>query len=120
MFAISTGILSLEHLAITFAALKVFFISEFLISQFHFCYGIYMVSNCVKYYCIPCFPISGYFCVTGSIAYQPCPLGHYGNSTNLRRDTDCTPCPGGYYCDGIGLTTPTDVCDAGIVFRFYS
>lgn len=56
---------------------------------------------------------AGYFCVTGSVTYQPCPLGHYGNSTNLRRDTDCTPCPGGYYCDGIGLTTPTDVCDAG-------
>jgi len=58
--------------------------------------------------------------VTGSVAYQPCPLGHYGNSTNLRRDTDCTPCPGGYYCDGIGLTYPTDVCDAGNVIELQS
>ena len=57
--------------------------------------------------------LSGYFCVTGSTLYQPCPLGTYGNSSNLRQSTDCTPCPGGYYCDGLGLTGPRDVCDAG-------
>ena len=55
----------------------------------------------------------GYFCVTGSTFPQPCTLGTYGNSTNLRRSTDCTPCPGGRYCDGLGRTEPTGPCDAG-------
>ena len=59
----------------------------------------------------------GYFCVTGSTYPQPCPLGTYSNSSNLRRSTDCTPCPGGYYCDGVGRTEPTDVCDAGFYCR---
>ena len=45
---------------------------------------------------------AGYFCVTGSTYFQPCPLGTYSNSTNLRWSEDCAPCPGGWYCDGIG------------------
>ena len=81
-------------------------------------------SECISgYYCdsegladpIDC--PQGYFCVSGSTFPQPCPLGTYGNSTNLRRSSDCTPCPGGYYCDGIGRTEPTDVCDAGFYCR---
>jgi hypothetical protein len=59
----------------------------------------------------------GSFCVSGSTRPQPCPQGTYGNSTGLRRSTDCTPCPGGYYCDGIGRTEPADVCDAGFYCR---
>ena len=59
----------------------------------------------------------GYFCVSGSITPQPCPLGTYSNSTGLRRSTDCTPCPGGWYCDGIGTTEPKDLCDAGFYCR---
>lgn len=59
----------------------------------------------------------GYFCVSGSTFPQPCPLGTYSNSTQLRRSTDCTPCPGGRYCDGIGRTEPTGLCDAGFYCR---
>ena len=39
---------------------------------------------------------AGYFCVAGSLWYEPCPLGTYSNTTGLRRSTDCVPCPGGY------------------------
>lgn len=81
-------------------------------------------TECVSgYYCdeegldVPKDCPRGFFCVSGSTFPQPCPLGTYGNSTTLRRSTDCTPCPGGYYCDGIGRTEPTDVCDAGFYCR---
>ena len=81
-------------------------------------------AECISgYYCdreglaLPIDCPAGYFCVSGSTFAQPCPLGTYSNSTNLRRATDCTPCPGGYYCDGIGRTSPTDVCDAGFYCR---
>ncbi|RUS80927.1 hypothetical protein EGW08_011308, partial [Elysia chlorotica] len=60
---------------------------------------------------------AGYFCVSGSVTPQPCPLGTYSNSTGLRRSTDCTPCPGGQYCDGIGRTEPAGLCDAGFYCR---
>lgn len=81
-------------------------------------------TECISgYYCdveglavpIDCPP--GYFCVSGSITPQPCPLGTYSNSTGLRRSTDCTPCPGGQYCDGIGRTEPAGLCDPGFYCR---
>ncbi len=59
----------------------------------------------------------GYFCVSGSTYPQPCPLGTYSNSTELRRSTDCAPCPGGKYCAGLGETSPTGICDPGFYCR---
>lgn len=44
---------------------------------------------------------------------EPCPLGTYGNTTGLRKITDCSDCDPGYYCDQRGLTTPADLCDPG-------
>ena len=59
----------------------------------------------------------GFFCVEGSTYPEPCPLGTYGNSTEVRQSSDCTPCPGGYYCDGLGRVEPTGPCDAGFYCR---
>ena len=60
---------------------------------------------------------AGHFCVEGTTEPSRCPLGTYGNSTKVRKSTECTPCPGGQYCDGIGRTEPAGLCDAGFYCR---
>ena len=30
---------------------------------------------------------------------NPCPIGTYGNETNLKAEADCAPCLHGWYCD---------------------
>lgn len=44
---------------------------------------------------------------------EPCPLGTYGNTTALRKISDCIDCDAGYYCDQRGLTAPAGLCDPG-------
>lgn len=50
---------------------------------------------------------------TGISEPEPCPLGTYGNTTGLRKISDCTDCDPGYYCDQRGLTGPAGLCDPG-------
>lgn len=60
---------------------------------------------------------SGYLCVEGSSAPQPCPGGYHANQTVLAVDgflstlDDCVRCGVGVYCP-VGSNTPT-VCAAG-------
>lgn len=44
---------------------------------------------------------------------EPCPLGTYGNTTGLRKISDCNDCDPGSYCDQRGLTNPAGLCDPG-------
>eukprot|EP00752_Nemacystus_decipiens_P010330 g9202.t1 len=55
----------------------------------------------------------GYYCVHGVSEPEPCPLGTYGNTTGLRKITDCKSCDPGSYCDQRGLTNPAGPCDPG-------
>ena len=57
----------------------------------------------------------GMYCLQGTTAPEPCPLGTWSNSTGLARADDCPGCPGGYYCNGTGLTEPSGPCSA----RYY-
>lgn len=50
---------------------------------------------------------------TGVSEPEPCPLGTYGNTTGLRKITDCKECDPGSYCDQRGLTNPAGPCDPG-------
>ena len=56
----------------------------------------------------------GYYCPKGTgFDLVPCPQGTYGNRTGLRSVDQCRDCDGGRACGGIGLTRPSDFCDAG-------
>lgn len=50
---------------------------------------------------------------TGVAEPEPCPLGTYGNTTGLRKISDCNDCDPGSYCDQRGLTNPAGLCDPG-------
>lgn len=60
---------------------------------------------------------AGYYCPLNTVSKHshPCPTGTFSNTTNLETDGQCTPCTAGYYCGSVGLTQPTDMCDAGYV-----
>ncbi|CAM9824345.1 unnamed protein product [Bubo scandiacus] len=55
----------------------------------------------------------GTYCSTGSAFPQPCPPGHYSNSTGNTGVEDCLLCDAGYFCNGAGLLSPTGLCEAG-------
>ncbi|CAN0436223.1 unnamed protein product [Ectocarpus sp. 12 AP-2014] len=55
----------------------------------------------------------GFYCVHGVAEPEPCPLGTYGNTTGLRKISDCNDCDPGSYCDQRGLTNPAGLCDPG-------
>lgn len=59
----------------------------------------------------------GYYCPEKTITPERCPMGFFGNNTNVRRSDECSPCPGGKYCSGRGQTEPTGLCDAGFYCR---
>lgn len=51
----------------------------------------------------------GHYCPNGTAVSTafPCPVGHYGQGTGLRQESDCQACPAGHYCDVGGLTQVT-------------
>ncbi|MGH0176836.1 UNVERIFIED_CONTAM: hypothetical protein FKN15_008160 [Acipenser sinensis] len=55
----------------------------------------------------------GHYCSEGSAVPQPCPPGHYSNTTKNTALSDCLPCPQGFSCDGQGLSAPSGSCQAG-------
>ncbi|XP_041098352.1 SCO-spondin [Polyodon spathula] len=55
----------------------------------------------------------GHYCSEGSAVPQPCPPGHYSNTTKNTALLDCLPCPQGFSCDGHGLSAPSGSCQAG-------
>lgn len=58
---------------------------------------------------------AGYFCPNGTkwARQFPCPVGTFGNVTNLMEQDQCAKCTKGYYCHKSGITYPTDKCHAG-------
>lgn len=67
--------------------------------------GVIVPSNC----------LAGYFCPNGTkwARQYPCPVGTFGNVTNLMAEDQCTQCTKGYYCGTSGITQPTEECHAG-------
>lgn len=57
----------------------------------------------------------GHYCPNGTrfAAQFPCPVGTFGNVTQLQAAAQCLPCSPGAYCDGPGLVQPTGPCAAG-------
>ena len=55
----------------------------------------------------------GYYCVTGVADPEPCPISTYGNTTGLRKESDCITCDGGFYCDSYALQAPKGVIAPG-------
>ena len=56
----------------------------------------------------------GHFCPKGTGAtIPPCPIGRYGNTTNLQTEDDCRICDAGHFCSATGLSRPNGVCSPG-------
>lgn len=56
----------------------------------------------------------GYYCPKGTgYDIQPCPVGTFGNVTNLKQRSDCSQCSGGHYCEVAGKATVTGKCKPG-------
>ncbi|XP_068098132.1 multiple epidermal growth factor-like domains protein 6 [Hyperolius riggenbachi] len=59
----------------------------------------------------PC-PV-GHFCPAGTSLPSPCPYGTFSDRLYLSAESQCTPCSPGYSCSSIGLSAPTEPCQAG-------
>ena len=55
----------------------------------------------------------GFYCLEGSTAPLPCPMGTFSNATQLTSIAECLPCTPGMYCITEGLASPTGSCFAG-------
>jgi hypothetical protein len=75
------------------------------------CLGASLCNTCPpRFYCdssvstsraLPC--PKGYYCPQGTgLNWSPCPVGTYGNRTNLMSVTECTPCDAGQFCSNEG------------------
>lgn len=77
-------------------------------------YALCVVSvNCVVLLC------PGFYCVEGSSAPSPCPLGTIGLSAGRMSSADCSPCPSGFFCNGSALTEPNGPCSPGRIVWEY-
>ena len=47
---------------------------------------------------------AGYFCLEGSSAPTPCPIGTYSDTRGLTQESECSFCLGGYFCPLRGAT----------------
>lgn len=54
-----------------------------------------------------------YFSFLGTHSPLPCPAGTWSDSEGLRSQTECQPCPGGHYCNSSGQTTFSGQCAPG-------
>ena len=52
-------------------------------------------------------------CYQGTDIPEPCRNGTYGNSPNLKAESECRPCDPGYYCNATGAIAVTGPCDPG-------
>ena len=56
----------------------------------------------------------GFYCPrkTG-VNLEPCSVGTFSTSRNLKNESECTPCSSGSYCDSFGQTNVTGFCSPG-------
>lgn len=47
------------------------------------------------------------------VIIEPCPIGTFSNSRNLKNDSECTLCSSGNFCDSPGQTNVTGLCAKG-------
>jgi hypothetical protein len=60
---------------------------------------------------LPC--TLGAYCPLGTITPVPCPVGTFGNTTDLADASNCLVCPAGSYCNITGATASSGPCAAG-------